>query len=57
MLDFDRHSPGSQGLVSDHELEFAFTSPGNPSGRIAEFHGQIAAAGGLDVDQGLVRAT
>jgi translocation and assembly module TamB len=49
MVDFDTFRVGLQGLVRDHDLEVAFTSPGNPERRIAEFQGRIAAEGGLDV--------
>jgi translocation and assembly module TamB len=47
-IEFDTARASLSGLLSDHALEFAFTSPGNEERRITEFRGNVGAEGALD---------
>ena len=50
-VDFDSIHVGLDGFLAKHELLLAFASPGNPERKIAEFRGDVRAAGGLDLPE------
>ncbi|HET7202220.1 MAG TPA: translocation/assembly module TamB domain-containing protein [Steroidobacteraceae bacterium] len=51
VVDFDSIHAGLDGFLAEHDLLLAFASPGNPERKIAEFQGEVRAAGGFDVTQ------
>jgi translocation and assembly module TamB len=48
-IEFDTARASLSGLLSDHTLEFAFTSPGNEERKITAFRGNAGADGALDL--------
>jgi translocation and assembly module TamB len=47
---FDTVRAGLSGTMREHELTFAFSSPGDAQRRVAEFRGGLRAQGGLDFE-------
>jgi translocation and assembly module TamB len=50
-MGFDTVRAGLEGLMRDHELTFAFSSPGDETRRILEFRGGLQAQGSVDLAQ------
>lgn len=48
-LELDTARASLAGLISNHTLQFAFTSPGNEQRNIAEFRGDVRAEGAFDL--------
>ncbi|HEX9207062.1 MAG TPA: translocation/assembly module TamB domain-containing protein [Steroidobacteraceae bacterium] len=49
VLEFDTARLSLAGLLSEHTLEFMFTSPGSEEHKIAEFRGNLRAQGAFDL--------